>query len=291
MKLKEKSRPSLAAVVICKNEEKNLPGLIKNLIEWVDEIVIVDDGSTDRSREIAEAAGEKVTLVDHNMSQQLGYAGQRNIGLETATSDWLLHMDCDERVTRELAEEICKAIQSTEYFGFRYRRLNYFLHRPMKHGGWASWNRPQLARRDKHRFHGQLHESCEINGGEAKTGQLSYLMMHLNEGSFEERLKKSARYVEMNADVLETLGTSVTGLRIFFRTAREFLKKYLLQRGFLDGTPGLISALHSATAEFRVQALVWDRQNAIPRCQLDADLKSIRRDTLFSSPPPEVQKK
>jgi glycosyltransferase involved in cell wall biosynthesis len=267
--MKDMLRPSLAAVAICKNEERNLPGFINNLIEWVDEIVIVDDGSTDRSREIVEAAGKKAIFVYHKMSQEQGYAGQRNVGIETATSDWLLHMDCDERVTRDLAEEIRAAIQSTEYSGFRYRRLNYFLHRPMKHGGWASWNHPQLARCGQHRFHGRLHERCEIGGGAAKIGQLSSFMLHLNEESFEERLKKSARYVEMTAQGYAAGGANVTGSRIFFRTAREFVKKYLLQKGFLDGTPGLIAALHSATAEFRAQALVWDKQHTIPRTAIE----------------------
>lgn len=263
------SRPTLAAIAICKNEEKNLPGFINNLIEWVDEIVIVDDGSIDSSREIAEATGQKVIFVGHQMSQEHGYAGQRNIGIDTATADWLLHMDCDERVTQELANEIRTAIQSTQFFGFRYRRLNYFLHRPMRYGGWASWNRPQLARRGQHRFSGRIHESCEINGGDAKTGQLSGLMQHLNEESFEERLKKSARYVDMTAQGYAASSANVTGSKIFSRTAREFIKKYLLQKGFLDGTPGLISALHSATAEFRAQALVWDRQHAIPRAEIE----------------------
>jgi len=262
-------RPSLAAVAICKNEEKNLPGLINNLIEWVDEIVIIDDGSTDRSREIAEAAGKKVVFVDHKMSREHGYAGQRNVGIETATADWLLHMDCDERATPELAEEISLAVQSTELFGFRYRRLNYFLHRPMRHGGWTSWNHPQLARRGQHRFHGRIHESCKINGDERKIGQLSSLMLHLNEESFDERLDKSARYVEMTAQCYAAGSSNITGSRIFSRTVREFVKKYLLQKGFLDGTPGLISALHSATAEFRAQALVWDKQHAIPRAEVE----------------------
>jgi glycosyltransferase involved in cell wall biosynthesis len=269
--MKDMSRPSIAAVAICKNEEKNLPGLFNNLIEWVDEIVIVDDGSTDHSRDIAEAAGKKVVFVVHQMSEEYGYAGQRNIGIDTATADWLLHMDCDERVTPELADEIRTAIQATDFFGFRYRRLNYFLHRPMRYGGWASWNRPQLARRGQHRFHGQLQESCEVEGGAAKIGQLSGLMRHLNEETFAERLTKSARYVEMTAQVYEAGGVNVTGFRIFFRTAREFIKKYLLQKGFLDGTPGLISALHSATAEFRAQALVWDRQHTIPRTEIEAN--------------------
>jgi glycosyltransferase involved in cell wall biosynthesis len=270
-----KTSPSLAAVAICKNEEMNLPGLIANLQGWVDQIVIVDDGSTDQSREIAEAAGEKVKWVHHRMDPDFGYAGQRNHGIQSANCDWLLHMDCDERVPPALASEIQDAVKAEDMNGFRYQRLNYFLHRPMRHGGWTSWNRPQLARRGHHRFEGKLHEACVIEGGDARIGQLGFQMFHLNDDSFAARLRKSANYVEMSAAAYEANGYSVTGGRIFWRSIREFTKRYLIQRGFLDGTPGLIAALHSATAEFRAQALVWDRQHRIPRADLEADVAPL----------------
>ncbi|WP_138466099.1 glycosyltransferase family 2 protein [Poseidonocella sp. HB161398] len=263
---------TLGVVAISRNEEANLPGLFANAADWADEIVIIDSGSTDRSREIAEAAGPGVRFIERPMSETEGFAGQRNAGIDAASADWLLHVDCDERLSPELLAEIFATLPGTAMNGFRYRRLNHFLHRPMRHGGWDSWNRPQLARRGHHRFTGRIHEACEIEGGAAKTGQLEGMMIHLNEESFAERLAKSAGYTAMTADGIEDAGTEVSGSQILFRTAREFLKRYLLQRGFLDGTPGLISALHSATAEFRARALVWDRQNAISRDLFEAEL-------------------
>lgn len=264
--------PSISAVVIIKDEEINLPGIILSLGDWVDEIVIVDDNSSDNSREIARAAGGKVKLISHPMKDEEGFAGQRNAGIRAAKGNWLLHMDCDERVTPELATEILSAALSTTLNGFRYKRVNYFLNRPMSHGGWGGWNRPQLARRGKHQFEGKLHEQCVIEGGQINTGQLNSPMLHFNDEDFGKRLRKSAKYVEMQVSKRNISGTRVSGARIIVLTVFEFTKKYLLKRGFLDGTPGLIAAIHSATSVFRTESLVWDQQNHIQRSVLEREI-------------------
>ncbi|MEO1542724.1 MAG: glycosyltransferase family 2 protein [Pseudomonadota bacterium] len=263
------AKVSISAVAICRNEEDDLPGLIANLMDWVDELIVIDDESDDHSQEILDAAGVKVRCIVQPMTEE-GYAGQRNAGIAQAKGDWLLHMDCDERVPTTLRQEILQRIAETQLNGFRYRRLNFFLQRPILRGGWSSWNNPQLARRGMHRFEGVLHERCVIEGGEALTGQLVNKMLHLNDASFAERLEKSNRYVAINAQRDLDAGKPVNGPRILGATCAAFLKRYILQKGFLDGTVGLIAAMHAATAVFRERALVWDRQNAIPRSQLES---------------------
>src|SRR5437867_9133513 len=102
-------RPTLGIVAICHNEEKDMPRFLEHLLPWVDEIVLVDDGSTDRTVEIAQAAGPKVRVIVSPKTADEGYSDQRNKGIDAAFSEWLLHMDIDERVTPGLAEEILKA--------------------------------------------------------------------------------------------------------------------------------------------------------------------------------------
>lgn len=260
----------LSAVAIMRNEALNLPGLIANLRGVVDEIVLVDDGSTDASLAIAEEAGEFVRVVDRRMEPGEGFAGQRNAGIEAARGAWLLHMDCDERVSPALAHEIGEAVRETGRNAFRYSRLNYFLHRPMRHGGWDSWNNPQLARKGRHRFEGAVHERCVVEGGPEAIGQLSAPMHHLNDEDFAKRLRKSAQYVGLEVERARTAGRRVSGWSIARRTAAEFAKKYIAKQGFRDGTPGLIAALHAATAVFRIEATLWDEQNRIAREDLEA---------------------
>lgn len=261
--------PTLSAVAIAKNEAEDLPGFIANLSGWVDEIIVVDDQSTDGTVAILRGGGSKLRWITRPMTEEDGFAGLRNIGIGLATGDWLLHLDCDERVPVTLRDEILDRIRNPDATAFRYRRLNFFLHRPLRHGGWASWNRPQLARRGHHRFEGRLHENCIISGGNAAIGQLSEPILHLNDGSFEERLRKSGQYVAMDSEREIAAGVRVTGVSILGSTIYEFLKRYLLQRGFLDGVPGLIAALHASTSAFRRKALVWDRQNRIERPEME----------------------
>lgn len=254
--------PLLSAVAIMRNEEHNLPGLIANLRGVADELVLVDDASTDGSEAIAAAHAPFVRLVSHPMDPATGFAGQRNAGIEAARGAWLLHMDCDERLSPELAEEIGRTIAGTSASALRYRRLNFFLNRPMRHGGWDSWNNPQLARKGHHRFENVIHERCVIDG---EVGQLRARMLHLNEDSYEKRLRKSEKYVAIEVRLALAAGRRASAASILAKPAVEFVKKYLLKLGFLDGVPGLIAALHSASAKFRIEALLWDEGNRIAR--------------------------
>ena len=255
----------ISAVVITRNEERNLQAFLDNVSKVASEIIVVDDGSTDGTIAITKNAGDHVRLIQHAMTDDNGFAGQRNVGIEQATGDWILNMDCDERLSIALVEEILSVLPQSKLNAYRYQRLNYFLHRPMHHGGWASWNRPQIARRGLHRFEGRLHETCVVDGGNVCIGQMQGVMHHLNDFDLEKRFNKSAQYTLMEADRIVQAHQRVTSWDLCWRPAREFLKKYLMQKGFLEGVPGFIAAAHSGTATFRAYALAWDRQNYIER--------------------------
>src|SRR3972149_1078964 len=89
---------TLGVVAISRNEERDLPGFLENLLPWVDEIIIVDDGSTDSTRKVAETAGEKVRFLVSPRMKGKYYADQRNKGIDAARSDWLIHMDIAESI-------------------------------------------------------------------------------------------------------------------------------------------------------------------------------------------------
>ncbi len=263
------SSPALGVVAISYNEEQDLPGFLEHLLPWVDEIVIVDDGSTDRTAEIAACAGEKVNFIISPREQGEFYSHQRNKGIAVASSDWLLHMDIDERVSPSLAAEILRATQDTTKDAYRYRRLNYFMHRPMRGGGWQAWNLVHLARRPVFHFEGMFHEDCVVDTSTKRIGQLREKMLHFNENNFVKRLRKSDIYLQEVTEHIRANNKAIKLPHILWRPLREFIKKYIFNKGFLDGVPGLISAMHASTAIFRAYALVWDEQNRVERGDLE----------------------
>lgn len=271
-------KSTLAVVAISFNEEVDLPGFLEHLIEWVDEIVIVDSGSTDKTIEIINNSSFGIKLTKTTLEKAGGYASLRNLGVEVCNSDWVINMDIDERITENLKTEILTAINEDKYNAFKYRRLNYFLHRPMKAGGWNSWNNPQLARKGAHYYEGNLHEKCVVQGGENKIGQLRNYMLHLNDESYLERMEKSFRYCQLESDKLLEKNIEVKGYEIIVHPMLEFFKKFIYKKGFIDGIPGLIAAIHSADAVFRVLALTWDVQNKIDRKTLQ-NFRGTRKKT------------
>lgn len=263
---------TLGVVSISYNEERDLPRFLEHLLPWIDEIILIDDGSTDSTREIAEAGGDKVTFIESPRKDAEYFSHQRNKGIAAAKSDWLLHMDIDERVPPALAEEILAAIDSEDFDAYRYRRLNYFLHRPMRFGAWQNWNLVHLARRDKFHFGGKFHETCIVDALDARIGQLKTTMHHLNDESYTERLRKSDSYLVELADPNQSKPLST--LNVVWAACKEFLYRYFYKQGFRDGGLGLLSALHTATAVFRANFLVWDKQHRISRESIEDNLEA-----------------
>jgi (heptosyl)LPS beta-1,4-glucosyltransferase len=269
------ARPTLGVVAISFNEERDLPGFLENVLPWVDEVVVVDDGSTDRTGEIAAAAGPKVRFLVSPRRAKEYYSDQRNKGIDAAASDWLLHMDVDERVPPALAAEILEGIRDEGKDGFRFRRLQFMLHRPMTGGGFQHWNLVHLARREKFRFGGKMHETCLLDAPPERVGQLETRMWHLNEISFEKRLKKSWTYSAIRCeDILES-GRRVRWYDLLWRPAERALAKYFWHGGWRDGVVGLLNALTSFDATFRSWALAWDVQHRIPRERLDDEMRAL----------------
>lgn len=261
--------PTLSAVAISYNEEKDMPGFLANFLPWVDEIILVDDGSTDSTEDLAKAAGKKVKFIRTPRKEGEYFADQRNKGVAAASGDWILHLDVDERATPEFAKEVLKVITSEEYSAYKYRRRNYFLNRPMKGGGWADWNQVHLAKREVLKFSGMFHEVVELSCSEGCVGQLKGEMLHINDDDYTERLRKSAKYqAELVKWVRENEG-QIGGKQIIWSFVREFLGKYIAKSGYKDGTPGLIWAFHAASAAVRVRGLVWDEQNRVSREELE----------------------
>jgi (heptosyl)LPS beta-1,4-glucosyltransferase len=268
-------KPTIGVVAISYNEERDLPGFLQHLLPWVDEIVIVDDGSTDRSAQIAQRAGKKVNFLALPRLAGEYHSSQRNKGIKAATSDWLLHMDIDERTTPELRDEILRIVLTADMDAYTYRRFNFFLHRPVRHGNWSRYRSIRFARRDRFHFGGKIHEKSIISRKEPKIGHLDGLMWHYNEPTYELRLKKALRYEQIDAEILLEKKEAITVWHILLMPFAHFFRSYLLRLGFLDGLPGFILGVRTYMGIFDTYVLAWDAQNHVLRESVESEFAKL----------------
>lgn len=230
---------ALSAILITRNEAENLPDCLKSLA-FCDEIVVVDDASTDGTVAIAQTAGAKVVQVPDFP----GFGRQKQRALEAATGTWIVSIDADERVPEPLAAEIRSVIAGPAHAGYRINRKVYFLGRFLRHGGWYPDRVLRLARRDSARFSDDpVHERLEVDGS---VGNLANDMVHLSYRSVDDVLAKQRRYALLSAAVRRERGSRGGVSAALSHSTFAFLKHYLLQRGFLDGSLGLVAALAKA---------------------------------------------
>ncbi len=222
----------VTACVLTKDEERNLPACLESL-RWADAIQVLDSGSTDRTIEIARAAGAEV--LDRPWS---GFHDQRVHQFALPRTDWLFWLDADERCTPELQSEVRRLLASEPTRkGYTAPRLSHFLGSPIRHCGWYPDRMPRLFRKDAWHFDRPgIHAKIEIEGG---AGELRAEILHYPYESLEGFYRKMAAY-----SVESAAGKFAAGKRCGLLTAlalgpARFLKMYLLQGGLLDGRAGL----------------------------------------------------
>lgn len=255
----------ISIVTIAKNEEQDLPGFFA-CFAWADEIVIVDDGSTDSTRELAAANG--ATVVASPRSADEGFADQRNKGIDRATGDWLVHVDVDMRATPEFAAEARAFVAGDKHDVVCFRLAHHILHKPVKSAGLgAGLNPPWLVRRGIARFGGLVHEQLTWPST-ARTGQMSSPMSHLGDATFEERLRKNLLYSNLQNRDEEPPPLP----RIVLDAARASLKTYVLQGGFRDGSVGAFWSIYIAAGTLNRGLLGYARRNDGSRADLERQL-------------------
>ena len=234
---------SLSAILIAKDEERDLPGCLESLKGLATEVVVViSEDTTDRTEELARAAGAKVLRRKFD-----DYAGQRQASLDAATGEWCLWIDPDERATSALADEIRSALGGPSSFDrynipFEVR----FLGKTLRWGGLGSESHVRLFRRAKARFvGGRLHEGIEVDG---PAGKLGAKIIHEPYRDISDYLGKLDRYTTLAAQKRFAAGRRFSCWRHLI-LPWEFFARAILKLGILDGWQGLVwaglSAFHS----------------------------------------------
>lgn len=228
----------LSVVVITKNEEGRIRRLLASLAGLADEIILVDDHSTDLTGKIAQQEfGAKV----FQRSLEGDFAAQRNFGADNARGEWVLSMDADEEVDPVSAGVIRKFVESdTDADAVSLGRLNHLCGKPLPYSG-RDRNHLRLYRRDNVRFTGQVHERLS---GAAKTVDLEAVIKHYPADSVDLLIRKGLDYNEREARrfVLAQPAISSQELRycLTWRPLKVFWKSYLKRGGYRDGLPGLV---------------------------------------------------
>jgi glycosyltransferase involved in cell wall biosynthesis len=242
---------SISVIVITKNEEAAIGRCLAS-VRWADEMVVVDSGSTDRTVELARAAGARVTV----MSDWPGFGPQKNRALDLATGDWVLSLDADEWVTPALAAEIGAAVQRTDApAGFELPRLSSFVGREMRHSGWWPDHITRLFRRGSARFSDDLvHERLVVTGA---VGRLTEPLQHESFTSLEEVVDKMNRYSSASARMRVERGKSGSVGSAVAHGVWAFIRTYVLRAGFLDGREGFVLAVANAEGTYYRYLKAW----------------------------------
>ncbi len=245
-------RQTCSAVVITWNEEQRLRACLASLA-WVDEIVVVDAESHDKTVEVAREFTDRIIV-----QPWLGFAAQKNFAVAQARGEWILSVDADEEVSLDLREEI-EAILAGPVVaaGYALPRRNIFWDRWIRHGGlYPDWQ-TRLFQRGCGRFvQRSVHESVEIEGSLAR---LRGPLVHKSYRNISEFLERANRYSSLAADDLARCGVLVGGGQVLLRPLGRFLGMYVLRRGFLDGMPGLLLAGLYAYYVFIRCAKLWEK--------------------------------
>ncbi|MCG6951943.1 MAG: glycosyltransferase family 2 protein [Betaproteobacteria bacterium] len=226
------SRAPLSAVIITRNAATQIEPCLAS-VAFADEIIVVDSGSEDATREIAAARDARVIVQDW-----LGYGPQKQFAVDAAANDWVLCIDADERVSEPLGASIRRVLEAPAVPVYRMARRNHFLGRWLAHGeGYPDWSPRLFDRRAARWSDDPVHEKVLFT---ATPGTLAGDLLHESAETLAGYLEKQNRYTTLAAEQLYANGRRASALELVVSPVARFIKFYLLRLGFLDGIPGLI---------------------------------------------------
>lgn len=250
------SENSISAIIITKNEQHNLATCLDSL-RWVDELIIVDSGSTDETEAIANRYGAK--FYSHTNWQ--GFGKQKQLAQNYASSKWIIAIDADEVVSPELQRAIKQQIMNAdENTVFKIERKTWVFGRFLAHSGWVDKIIRVYPKQLAHYNDALVHEKI-VTADKVKIVQLAGDLFHYSYSDMENYLVKSASYGKAWADEREKRGKKASLTQGFTHALGCFVKMYLVKRGFLDGKQGLLIAILSAHSTFIKYADLWVREN------------------------------
>lgn len=226
----------ISAIVLTKNAERTIKSCLRSLA-FANERIVIDDHSSDKTVTLAKKLGAHV----YERGLAGDFAASRNYGLQRAKHEWVLFVDADEQISKELAQEIRQRLTSNSETaqGFYVKRQDTFLGKRLKHGETAAVKLLRLGRKQAGQWKGRVHEVWEVKG---RVGNLGAPLDHDHSLSLSQFMTRLAVYAQIEAQERYRKLKKESLFRIFLNPWGKFLQNYFWRLGFLDGFPGLAMA-------------------------------------------------
>ena len=261
---------TLSVIISAWNEEAKIKRCLAS-VSWVDEIIFVDNSSTDQTPRIAKQFTSKVFKRPNNPMLNVN----KNFGFSKATSDWILSLDADEKITKELASEIRSTIDAqNELVGYWIPRKNILFGKWIMHGLWWPDKQLRLFKRNKGKFPGiHVHEYLSVDGS---TGELDEPYIHYNYETISQFIKKmDTIYTESEVQKHISANYQLSWYDALRFPISDFVKIYFVQQGYKDGLHGLVLSILQSFYSFIVFAKLWEKNKFN---QIDIPLSSVAKE-------------
>lgn len=243
----------LSVVIVTKNEQERIKACLES-VKWADEIIILDNGSDDKTLEISKKYTDRIFKYDN-----LDFASIRNKGMEQAKGDWVLFVDSDERVTADLKDEILVNIVQEKFSAFAISRNNIIFGQKVSYGPfWPDWVIRLLKKDQFQGWVGKVHEYPKFKG---ELGYCNSSFIHLTHRNVDQIVLKSLEWSKIDAHLrLEANHPQMSGIRFIRILLSEIFYQGIIRRGFFAGTVGVMDCILQSFSLFITYVRLWQLQ-------------------------------
>lgn len=277
-------KPLISVVLTVRDEEKKITDCLES-VKWADEIVVVDDGSVDNTRKIAQKFTDKV--FQH---KSVGFVEPaRNFAISKATGDWILVLDADERIPESLAKRLREISLLEKFFvAVSIPRKNIIFGKWIQHSGWWPDNQIRFFRKGSLSWSDEIHKQPELKGEMfALVAREEYSIVHIHYETISEYLQRMNRYTDVEAKEFLKLKKDFIWTDLLTKPFNEFLSRFFARSGYKDGLHGFVLSTLQAVSIFVVSLKIWEKMgfaeidSKILFKETEKEAKKMRKEILY----------